>query len=149
LIAFLIATLSGIYRLLQEIYHRYSSRHKVAYLRALRSSLLRQQEIIVRQLAGIDTILTEQTQLTSSARTVLNCDERTPSTSLSEDQQQSQLVTPTRIRQRTGNRQSSIFIPYPLPYTPPRTPEEERRNNITIWINELRAQNYKQDGTSK
>ncbi len=149
LIAFLNATLSGIYRLLQDIYHRYSSGHKITYLRAKHASLLRQQEIIVSQLADIDSAIIEQTQSTSLVSTVLHREDNTPPTSSSEDQPQAPLVAPTRILRRIINRQSSVGVPYPLPYTPPRTPEEEHRNNIIIWINELCAQNYKQDGTTK
>jgi hypothetical protein len=124
LIAFIIATLSGVYRLLQDIYHHYSSRHKITYLRAIRASLLRQQEIIISQLANIDAAIIEQTQSTSLAITELNWEDNMPSTSSSEDQTQAPQFIPTRIRRR---------------YTPLRTPEEEHRNNIIVWVNELRA----------
>ncbi len=120
--------------MLQDIYHRYSSRHKITYLQAIRASLLRQQEIIISQLANIDAAIIEQTQSTSLAITELNREDNMPSTSSSEDQTQAPQFIPTRTRRR---------------YTPPRTPEEEHRSNIIVWVNELRAQNNKQDGTTK
>jgi hypothetical protein len=98
LIVFLIATLSGVYRLLQDIYHRYSSRHKIPYLWAVHASLLHQQEIIDSQLAYIDTAIIEQTQSTSLESTDLNRQDNTPFTSSTEHQTQAPPVTPTRIR---------------------------------------------------
>jgi hypothetical protein len=50
----------------------------------------------------------------------------------------------SRLRPRA--RRSTVGIPYPTPYTPPRTPEEERRNRVVEWLNELRLQRHAQNG---
>jgi hypothetical protein len=48
---------------------------------------------------------------------------------------------PIRRRLSTNNRQIRADEPYPLPYRPPRTPDEERKNRIVTWVNELRSRN--------
>ena len=42
------------------------------------------------------------------------------------------------------SRQRSIGRPYPIPFSPPRTPEEVRRNNIIEWLNDIRLRNTNQ-----
>ncbi len=57
-----------------------------------------------------------------------------------------QSLTPPQSRRWSSIHQSSIGISYPLPFTLPRTPEEERCNTIIVWVNELRVQHIKQHG---
>lgn len=45
-------------------------------------------------------------------------------------------------------RQTTIGKPHPLPYTPPRTPDEEQRNRIVAWVNKLRLQQHNYNGNS-
>jgi hypothetical protein len=111
-----------------------------------RSELLAQRDEISRQLTDIDNAIQNLHRLASTEQRATP--QRT-STYLSpirtSSHRSSQTTTPNSAR-RPRIRHSSIGIPYPLPFNPPRTPEEERRNSIIIWVNELRARNNIKDG---
>lgn len=49
-------------------------------------------------------------------------------------------------RFRPRGRRSTVVRPYPIPYTPPRTPDEERRNRVVEWLNELRLRQHDRNG---
>lgn len=109
-------------------------------LQAARSALLIQSADIAKRLDDIDVAIQQlnQEQLHSSTETLTTSHTIERNTNqLNQSQIQS---TPPRVRSRRQNRPSSIGRPYPLPYNPPRTPEEVRRNNIIAWVNDLRNQ---------
>ncbi len=109
-------------------------------LQAARSALIIQSTDIAKRLDDIDVAIQKlnQEQLHTQAETLKTSHTIERQTN---PPHQSQLQsTPPRVRSRKQNRQSSIGPLYPLPYTPPRTPEEVRRNNIIAWVNDLRNQ---------
>jgi hypothetical protein len=135
-------------RLLQYLRTRASSVPTLTKLQATRSVLLQQHADLSWRIADIDAAIASihqssnhiQQDFTQQSPVVAN--PRTMSHS-------AQHSTPPRHRQRTIQRPSSIGKPYPLPYTPPPTPEEERRNNIIAWINDLRQQHIDNNGSSQ
>ena len=135
-------------RLLQYLRTRASSVPTLTKLQATRSVLLQQQANLSRHIADIDAAIVSLQQpsipiqqvLTQQSSVVAN-PHMTPHSV--------QHSTPPRHRRRTIQRPSSIGKPYPLPYTPPPTPEEERRNNIIAWINDLRQQHIDNNGSSQ
>jgi hypothetical protein len=151
-ILFLINILIIFFELFCRLFHhlqtRASSVSTLTKLQATRSVLLQQQADLSRRVADIDAAIASiqrssnpiQQELTQQSSAVANL-YTTPSSV--------QHSTPPRHRRRTVQRPSSIGKPYPLPYNPPRTPEEERRNNIVAWINDLRLQHIHTNGSSQ
>lgn len=91
---------------------------QTAYLQEQRAVLLIRQDSIARQLAVLD----EQIHQLTVHQDDIPVSPRTPP--------RSKLP-----------KQSSIGQPYPLLYIPARTPEEQRRNDIISWVNDLRVRN--------
>jgi hypothetical protein len=111
-----------------------------------RSELLAQRDEISRQITDLDIAIQDIHRSVSSEQRALP--QRT-FTSLSPIRTSGHGIshnTTPRSERRPRIRHPSIGIPYPLPFNPPRTPEEERRNSIIVWVNELRARNNMQDG---
>jgi hypothetical protein len=129
----------------------------------LQLNIIDVQDIQLRKLRVQQSVLTAQRdliqhQLDSTTVTIDSIVERTArhhttqihsssNASASSDQQQIPLLplsdsTPQQstVRRRCSRWHYKVGEPYPLPYTPPRTPEEQRRNNIIAWVNELRSQ---------
>ncbi len=106
------STFLTVLRLSHQFQSNEPSHQRLTRLQATRSALVIQQEILSRQIASIDELINRFNQHN----------------------------TPPCPRSRFHTRQPSIGIPYPIPYTPPRTPEEERKNNIIAWVNKLRQQ---------
>ncbi len=124
-----ITLLFAIFCSLQSLQSTDSSNRQHLRLQASRSLLVLQQEEISRWLEEIDTsIRNSEQQSDIRPQSIIS-----PSTSPQ--------TTPIRSRQRTFRQLSSIGRPYPLPFNPPRTPEEVRRNNIVAWLNDIRSQN--------
>jgi hypothetical protein len=116
-----------------------SAPHQLLCLRAQRSALVIQRDILVRQLTDIeDSIaLLEQASTPSSTAPISMQPPSSlvPTTDLIPTSPQRSYRSPSRVRcQPTGRL-------HPLPYTPPRTPEEVRRNEVTLWINDLITKN--------
>jgi hypothetical protein len=118
-------------------------------LQEAHSALLLQRADLSRQISEIELLINsiiqspspapEPAQETNTIPTSLSLIPATPTTENN---------TPQRhIRRRS--RRSGIGRPYPLPFTPPRTPEEVRRNNIVECINDLRAIHTKHHGDAE
>jgi hypothetical protein len=118
-------------------------------LQAERQALLVQRDYISRQIAKLDELLQSTTSQTNSVATTEPENlPATPSPSIPSQHNASQRSTPPRSGPHNRRRPVRIGQPYPIPYTPPRTPEEERRNNVIAWLNDLRLQNQLKDGKS-
>ncbi len=118
-------------------------------LQAERQALLAQRDYISRQIAQLDELLRSTTGTPNSVITAeTETLPVTPSPSIPLQRNASQRSTPPRSGVHNRNRSLRIGQPYPIPYTPPRTPEEERRNNVIAWLNDLRLQNQLKDGKS-
>jgi hypothetical protein len=117
-------------------------------LRAKRSALIAQWDLIQHQIADLDASINVIIQLSDSNQTSnalsspqLSRPHLSPPSST--PTHQTQHPTPTTPQWTCSTTHpTSTGKPYPIPYLPPCTPEEERRNNIIIWVNELRARNY-------
>ncbi len=111
--------------------------------------MLVQRDYISRQIGQLDELLQS---MTSTPNSVVTAETETlpatPSPSITLQRNASQRSTPLRSGVHNRNRSIRIGQPYPIPYTPPRTPEEERRNNMIAWLNDLRLQNQLKDGKS-
>jgi hypothetical protein len=123
----------AIYRSLQRLQSTDLSNHQLLRLQASRSLLVIQQEEISRWLEEIDTSIQHSEH--QSDNTIHQQPAISPSTSPQ--------TTPLRSRQRMFHQNTSSGHPYPLPFNPPRTPEEVRSNNIVAWLNNLHNQ-YKE-----
>jgi hypothetical protein len=121
-------------------------------LQAKRSTLLAQCDSLQQQIAHLDASITCINRLsTSISLTSPESQEQVTNFSAMSTQRISSIPpnstnfppqhTPQRRNYRPNTCRSFIGEPYPLPFTPPRTPEEKCRNNIIIWVNELRSQN--------
>ena len=102
-------------------------------LRDDHSALLLQCEDISRRLTNIEESLQWLTQISLPVDTQGNQHSTVQLSTSDHFPKSSLLATPPRRR-----RPSSVGIPYPLPFIPPRTPEEIRRNNIIAWVNDMR-----------
>ncbi len=114
-----------------------SSSISLPRLQEAHSALLLQQDELSQQNTELELLINSITQSLSStlAPTQNTTTTPTPSSLIP-----SLISTDTNTPQRSlwhRIRCSSIGRPYPLPFTPPRTPEELRRNNIVEWINDL------------
>jgi hypothetical protein len=118
-------------------------------LQEAHSALLLQQADLSRRITELELLITSLTQSASPASApTQNITTTLTSPSLIPSIPSIENVTPQRhLRRRT--RHSSVGRPYPLPFTPPRTPEEVRRNNIIEWINDLRAIHMEQHGDTE
>jgi hypothetical protein len=114
-------------------------------LQETRSALLLQQEEISRQLVVIYASIKKLTQLHLNHQNDPSRSINPVISSSVSAQPESTNITPVRRRRRRTTQQLSGCVPYPLPFQPPRTPDEERRNNIVAWINDLRQQQYSQN----
>jgi hypothetical protein len=126
-----------------------SAADKLLRLKNERNALIHQRDQITNQLEAIDTSIQ---QLSAESNTIITTFDQRLDSSYSSPRR-AVVVSPTerppRPTQRTRQRLTSIGVPYPLPFTPPRTPEEERRNRVVAWVNELRLQNCTKDGDSR
>lgn len=96
-------------------------------LKAQRSFLLAKRALLDQQIVEIDNMLNDPSS--------------SPPNQTTTESANSAVTSPTQCRQRSSARRSKATTSYHrLPFSPPRTPEEVRRNNIIIWINEMRAQ---------
>jgi hypothetical protein len=119
-------------------------------LRAQRSALIAQRDLIQHQIADLDASINVIIQLSDSNQTsnalispqLSRPHLSSPSSTPTHQTQHHTPTTPQRRRTRSTTHPTSTGKPYPIPYLPPRTPEEERRNNIISWVNELRARNH-------
>jgi hypothetical protein len=152
-ILFFINTLTLLFELFCCLAHHLKTRASavpsLTKLQATRSELLQQQVALSQRLADIDTVIASFQQSSIQPQqdlTQQNPAVASPHTTTTHLARHS---TPPRQRRRTSTKPSSIGKPYPLPYTPPRTPEEERRNNIIAWINDLRQQNINNNGNGQ
>lgn len=124
-----ITILSAIHRSFQDLQTSEPSHQRLIRLQGVRLALVRQQETITRWLDEINQYI--QRDLIQSPSLTNQPENLTSSTPRH---------TRVQTRQRRSAQSSTIGNPYPLPYTPPRTPEEVRRNNIIEWINDLHQQ---------
>jgi hypothetical protein len=118
-------------------------------LQEAHSALLFQRADLSRQISEIELLINSITQSSSPAPVPAQDTITIPtSSSLIPSPPSTENDTPQRrIRRRI--RRSGIGRPYPLPFTPPRTPEEIRRNNIVEWINDLRSIHTKHHGDAE
>jgi hypothetical protein len=123
----------------------------ITHLQETRSALLRQQDEVSHQLEVIESTIQHLTYSASQDKQDINqFTMSTPSSVILETVQSSQCTTtPLRQRRRRTLRQTNIGEPYPLPFSSPRTPEEVRRNNIVVWLNEIRSQHQNNHGNSE
>ncbi len=124
---------------------REASSQQRLLLQAQWAILLTQRDSIDRQLAELDLSLTpqQQNQIISSP---LHGHSPITDSSLSTRRFSSRTTPATQRRQRSRpNSNSYSFAPHPIPFTPPRTPDEVRRNNIVIWLNEIRARQHQEN----
>jgi hypothetical protein len=135
--------------LCRQCYSSELSPYQRQRLQAERQALLVQRNCILHQITQLDELLQSGT---SPSTSIVTPDIQTlPSNSSpSIPSSRNTLQRSTPPRRGVNNRQRSVRIgqPYPIPYTPPRTPEEERRNNVIAWLNVLRLQNQLKDGKS-
>jgi hypothetical protein len=151
IITFLLNCIINIISRLRYLCRRYYSTALSSYqchrLQAERQALLIQRDYISRQIAQINELLHSTTSPSNSVVTAeIENLPVTPSPSITLQRNASQRSTPPRSGVHHRHRSVRIGHPYPIPYTPPRTPEEERRNNVIAWLNELRLQNQLKDG---
>ena len=123
LLSTIITILSALQRSLQHSRVTVPLPQQLIHLQADRSALVRQQEELSHQIAVLDALI-HSLQRSSPSIQILP-----------------QQISPPRSRGQTTTRHSRIGTPYPLPFNPPPTPEEERRNRIIAWVNDLRKQN--------
>jgi hypothetical protein len=114
-------------------------------LRVQQSVLIAQRDLLQQQIdsitVSIDSIIAS-TESPSTSQVVPISSAPIPSDHQQLPQLPPSTSTPQQstARRRIARRHYKVGEPYPLPYTPPKTPEEQRRNNIVAWINELRSQ---------
>ena len=144
LILFLLNTsttiLLSLYRSTDTTTNRNQSSQNIVHLHVARSVLLLQKDAIQRRIEAIDESIKLFHQLSNTQDSA----ETTAQSAAVLQHETSHLPveqrTPPRNRTRSNTRYTNIGKPYPLPYTPPRTPDEERRNRIIEWVNDLRKQ---------
>ena len=110
-----------------------------------RLSLEAQRSFLLSKRAVIDHLVTEVEKLLESeheAPSLPNTTNHDPNASDRTDETIVPVsipsITPDRTCQRRAGRRVKQFQ---LPFSPPRTPDEVRRNNIIIWLNEIGARN--------
>jgi hypothetical protein len=118
------------------------SRHtQLTRLQAEHSALLLQWDNLSQQIADLEALM-HTAGHTFVPTTPLQQTASDPSSlSFPTLQNPQTRTTPPRTPTRHCTHRSSIGRPYPLPYSPPRTPDEARRNRIVEWVNELRLKN--------
>lgn len=128
LVYILITTLFNILTVLDKHIDKSSSQEQ--YLRNRQSFLVATRNLITQQLTAI------------TASPYLNTNDPCPQPTDPTPHPAQTLIpgTPVTVKSPSSVTRRRRFRPYPLPYTPPRTPEEVRKNNIVNWINEIRAQ---------
>lgn len=133
----LINTITKLLSSIQSLHQASSSNkpfNQTAHLQETRTALILQQEEISRRIAEIEDQIQSLTKSTTQDQ-AKNCPTTITDSPLTQTNQPIESIT-TPIRRR--RRPTSIGKPYPLPFIPPRTPEEERRNNVISWINDIR-----------
>jgi hypothetical protein len=144
----LILVLFMVYISSKRVLHRKSTSEKLIHLTEVRTALLLQQDSIQKQIENIDIVIQ---QLSSESLPVNSTVSQTPE-SIPLTSENHTAVSPPRPQSQTilrrRPRHTRIGEPYPLPFNPPRTPEEERQNSVTVWINELRLKNISSNGNT-
>jgi hypothetical protein len=106
-------------------------------LQAARATLLRHKDELSRRIEEIDIVI-QHLQATHRTSVSSTTPDSYPSVSLQNNIPSPNLQrTPIRNRISNNIRQFRADEPYPLPYRPPRTPDEERKNRIATWVNKL------------
>ena len=145
LIVFLLNTIttlvSAIHHSERQLKQGETIQEERARLQVARSALVLQQADITRRIDDIDVAIQQLNQRYSAVQSDPPPPSNTPLQQSTNLQSVPTPSTPPNVRSRIQHRVSSIGRPYPLPYTPPRTPEEQRRNNIINWVNEMRKRN--------
>jgi hypothetical protein len=117
-------------------------------LEAQRSFLLSKRAVIDNQITELDRLLESEREATSP-----DAANHVPKSSERHDEAIVTVAIPSispdrNCQRRHGNRVGRRVAQFPLPFSPPRTPEEVRRNNIIMWLNEIRARNNNNDFTN-
>jgi hypothetical protein len=142
---FVIFLLNTLTNLLFTYYRHYSANslpydnvnQHYSHLQAARETLLHHKDELSRRIEEIDSAIKhiQEFPVTSFSSTTQDSSPSVPlSTTIPSPILQQ---TPPRTRISHNNRHLSAVKPYPLPYCPPRTPDEERKNRIVTWVNEL------------
>jgi hypothetical protein len=116
-----------------------SASQQIIQLQAEHAALVTHQEILSRQIADKDASIHHLQVASTISPTETNIPPSTVTNTFINFTSQNLRNTPPHPRTRSS-RSSSIGVPYPPPFTPPRTPDEERRNSIIAWVNEIRKQ---------
>ncbi len=122
---------------------------QLLHLQTERSVLLVQQDHISQGIADLDTTIQHLLDLTSSRH---NAPTNFPPADSSPFRTSHLMIsqnTPQPTRNRNRTHPMSVGVPYPLPFTPPHTPEEIQHNSIIVWVNELRLKNHSHNGNSE
>ncbi len=114
---------------------------QLRFLKSFHDALVFQGEDILWQVAELDTIIHHMYTSICPSPTVqhLFTSSATQHITMYPD---SMPITPTRLCRRRHSHQHSVGRPYPLPFTPARTPDEEHRNSIIEWVNNLHFKQY-------
>jgi hypothetical protein len=146
---FIIFLLNTLTNLLFNFHHHYST-HNLPddtdtqhhrHLQAACATLLRHKDELSRRIEEIDIAIHNLQESPTTSISRLPTEASKAVLSPESTRLQTLQRTPIRIRTTNNNRQSRANDPYPLPYCPPRTPDEERKNRIVAWVNELRTKN--------
>ena len=144
----LILVLFTLYIVVKRVTFRTSTSEKLLHFTEARAAFILQQNNIQKQIDDIDILIQQFSPSSPSVNSTVSQTPETIPLSSTNHPAVSPPRPPSRSTLRRRPRHARIGEPYPLPFNPPRTPEEERQNSVTVWINELRLKNISSNGNT-